>query len=258
MYTLVYFPSAMMRAWTTVFWKSPFAGPFASILPVYDAALPGAEPHLRIGGPLALPVGLRGVHVQQERPAPAGLVVGDEVELHGEPLGQCLGQDDGELGRLADPEPTGALPLGDFGVPFLELESAGEVSHVVAGVVVVEEHPVAGHEVEVHERALRRPSSGFAAGAAALSEAVAVERRPGQQRAEPVDGAASVAGRRRPAAALRCAPSIALLSVSVAFWIALSSAVRLTASFSRLPNWASAVAGQAADHQGSEEKCGHH
>jgi hypothetical protein len=34
MYTLVYFPSAMMRAWTTVLWKSPFVGPFASILPV--------------------------------------------------------------------------------------------------------------------------------------------------------------------------------------------------------------------------------
>ena len=34
MYTLVYLPSAMMRAWTTVFWKSPLAGPFASTFPV--------------------------------------------------------------------------------------------------------------------------------------------------------------------------------------------------------------------------------
>ncbi len=52
------------------------------------------------------------------------------------------------------------------------------------------------------------------------------------------------------------APSIALLSSVVAFWIALSSAVRLTASLSRLPNWASEVDGEGAEREHGEHQPG--
>jgi len=52
--------------------------------------------------------------------------------------------------------PLRALPLRDLGVALRELQAAGKVAHVVVGIVVVEEHPLTGDEIEIHECALAR------------------------------------------------------------------------------------------------------
>ena len=236
----MYLPSARILTWAGL----PVVALAARVV-VGHRLLPAlvAEHADAVGAPVdsrALPIHLSlGPAVQHERGAVARLAV-DHVDLDGELVREHFRQGNREFAGRGGPDPALPIQLDDLHVPAVELQPLGKVADLVLGVVVVVEHPVAGHEVVVEPEFGRPGPFGRRAGGGSTFRRR--RRRPPASAAPPSAGAAAAS----PVTASMASPSLV-----VTFSTALSSAVLLMASLSFFPNWALASCGEARSRAAS-------